>query len=97
MIEPGQLSPAWGSSQWRDALVLAIDQFHPDSSDHRPQTRAKLAYTPDRPPATFDVRDRFRKSVQVWRSNEPPALGELGWDRGGIKFSSTEEVWAVGV
>ena len=63
MIEPGQLSPAWGSSQWRDALVLAIDQFHPDSSDHRPQTRAKLAYTPDALLAIFHVRDRYVKSV----------------------------------
>ena len=45
--EPDQLSSAWESFPWRDAAVLSIDQFHPESSDHRPRTRAKLLYTSD--------------------------------------------------
>jgi hypothetical protein len=60
-----RISADWNYPAWQELPSLSIDQFHPDSSDHRPQTRAKLAYTPDALLAIFHVRDRYVKSVSA--------------------------------
>src|SRR3954469_1210637 len=57
------LSGDWASRAWGDADELAIDHFHPRSSDHRPQTTAKLCYTREALHVLFRVRDRYVKSV----------------------------------
>jgi hypothetical protein len=58
-----RITADWNHPAWQTLPSLSIDQFHPESSDHRPQTRAKLAYTPDALLAIFHVRDRYVKSL----------------------------------
>src|SRR3954471_17193790 len=57
------LSTNWNDPAWREFSFVNIDQFHPQSSDHRPQTLARLAYTSDALLAMFHVRDRYVKSL----------------------------------
>src|SRR5262245_4260204 len=58
-----RLSADWNDPAWRDLPSLAINQFHPESSDPRPLTRARLAYSPDALLAIFHVRDRYVRSL----------------------------------
>jgi hypothetical protein len=60
-----ELKGQWDSPAWRQAEELAIEHFHAESSDHRPQTRLKLLYDQAGLYAIFDVRDRFVRSVQT--------------------------------
>jgi hypothetical protein len=46
-----------------DSFSLAIDHFHPASSNHHPQTRAKLTYDADALYVSFHVRDRYVKCL----------------------------------
>ena len=48
---------------WRDLPAIQIDRFHALSSDHHPQTQAKLLYDRDALHAIFHVRDRFVKCL----------------------------------
>jgi len=52
--------PAW---QWVEAVELSI--FRPESSDHRPRTRAKLLYDPSNIYGIFHVLDRYVRSVET--------------------------------
>lgn len=54
---------AFDSPMWRDVPALAINQFHPRSSDHRPRTLARIAYDPQSLCVRFDVEDRYVRSV----------------------------------
>jgi hypothetical protein len=47
------------SAAWQQADALRIDQFRPESSDHRPATEVRLLYDDDHIYALFRVRDRF--------------------------------------
>ena len=61
-VQP-ELLGLWDSPAWRQAEALAVTHFHAASSDHRPQTRAKLLYDDDGIYAIFDVRDRYVRCV----------------------------------
>lgn len=60
---PQTLSLDWDGPGWRECQALAIDQFHPRSTDHRPITHAKLLATSDSLSVLFRVQDRYVKSV----------------------------------
>ena len=50
--------PAWQRAEW-----LEIASFRPESSDHRPRTRARLLHAGDRLLGLFSVEDRFVRCV----------------------------------
>ncbi len=53
----------WDGSVWKNALALEVGHFRPESSDHRPITRAKLLYGFDALYGIFRVEDRFVRCV----------------------------------
>jgi hypothetical protein len=58
-------TPQWESDFWKDVPIISIDQFHPESSDHRPVTEARICYSESQLHVIFRVRDRYVKSVAV--------------------------------
>jgi hypothetical protein len=55
----------WDSPIWKSITPLAIDQFHPRSSDHHPIVHAKVGHTGNAVHAIYRVQDRYVKSVGV--------------------------------
>jgi hypothetical protein len=55
----------WEAPEWRDVPALEIACFHPQSSAHRPRTRARLAWDPVSLHAIFRVEDRWVRCVHL--------------------------------
>jgi hypothetical protein len=55
----------WDSEFWAQADTAFIDQFHEKSSDHRPQSSAKLSYCKEGIFLIFKVKDRYVLSVNT--------------------------------
>jgi hypothetical protein len=55
---------------WEHADVAEVASFHPASSDHRPQTRARMLYDDDGLYVSFHVRDRY----VLARHTEPQSM-----------------------
>ena len=55
----------WRHPVWQSAQTLAVDQFRPESSDHRPVTRARLLRGGDGIHGIFHVQDRFVRCVRT--------------------------------
>ena len=53
---------------WQQTGVLAINQFRPESSDHRPITHAKLLYDVNQIYVIFRVEDRYVRCVDTKRN-----------------------------
>lgn len=49
----------WGDACWSKVAAGQVDQFHPDSSSHRPNTRFKAIYDPRAIHLFFQVQDRY--------------------------------------
>jgi hypothetical protein len=64
------LAAGWGDPAWAERPVLEITSFRPESSEHRPLTRARLAYDEKGLGGVFHVRDRYVRSVHT-RFGEP--------------------------
>jgi len=62
---PFDLTPGWTDPPWLDVPVLLIDQFRPESSDHRPQTEVKLLHDQDRLYLFYRVADCFVKATRT--------------------------------
>lgn len=68
---PGLVLPAelldldWDGSAWADVPALAIAQFLPASSSHRPHTELKLQHSLRGLHGLFRVRDRFVRCVHT--------------------------------
>ncbi len=60
---PPALTGAWDSPVWTQAPTLAIDWFHPKSTDHRPRTEARLLYDEEGLYVIFRVQDRYVRST----------------------------------
>lgn len=58
-----ELQGLWEGPAWRDAPLLEVSHFRPESSDHRPETQAKLLYDLNHLYGIFRVRDRYVRSV----------------------------------
>lgn len=54
---------AWDGPAWKDTGILDISHFRPESSDHRPQTQAKLMYGFEGIYGIFRVKDKFVRCV----------------------------------
>lgn len=59
------LNHSWTDSPWAGAPVLPIDQFRPESSDHRPRTEVKLLYDLERLYLFYRVEDCFVKATRT--------------------------------
>ena len=57
--KPPLLLGQWDDPGWRKISPLEINHFHPESSDHRPTTRVKMAYDAAHLYVLFDVDDRY--------------------------------------
>ncbi|MBN1257292.1 MAG: carbohydrate-binding family 9-like protein, partial [Planctomycetes bacterium] len=47
---------------WQDVPALCIDNYHPEASDHRPETKAKAVYTEEAVFLLYSVRDKYVRS-----------------------------------
>ena len=59
------LAGAWDSAAWETAETLPIAVFRPESTDHRPETSARLLYDADRIYGIFRVRDRYVRCIHT--------------------------------
>lgn len=53
----------WESSVWQQAQTLQVDNFHPQSSAHRPNTQVKLLYDEKNLYVIFRIEDQYVKAV----------------------------------
>jgi len=60
-----RLEARWEDNAWRHVPSLSIDRFRPESSDHRPRTRAKLVADDQGLYGLFQVEDRYIRSVHT--------------------------------
>jgi len=60
-----ELQKEWDSIVWQQAPALPIAAFRPESTGHRPQTEAKLLYSPAALHGFFRVRDRYVRCVHT--------------------------------
>jgi len=60
-----ELEGRWDGPAWGRVPPLAIDRFHPRSSDHRPGTEARLLHGGDEFHVLFRVDDRYVRAVHT--------------------------------
>jgi hypothetical protein len=71
-VPPGP-TPDWQDPAWARADILEISHFRPESSGHRPRTRARLLYEPRGIHGLFQVHDRYVRCLrthyfdEVWK------------------------------
>ena len=65
-----RLEDGWDDPPWAGTETLEIASFRPEGSDHRPRTRARLAYDDEGLAGLFLVEDRYVRSVHT-RFGEP--------------------------
>jgi len=69
------LDKNWNDPAWSAARVVQIDQFRPESSDHRPRTSARFLYTNDGICGIYKIDDQYVRSVRteycsdVWKDS----------------------------
>jgi len=54
-----RLDGDWDSPLWKRAQTITIDRFRPESSDHRPVTRARVLYDAEQLYVMFRVEDQY--------------------------------------
>lgn len=64
-LRPPTPDEPWSGPNWKRAGVIDIARYHPQSSDHRPTTQAKLLYDDDGLYVHFRVEDRYVLSRQT--------------------------------
>jgi len=73
--QPPSLDANWDSSAWVNARTLEINQFRPESSGHRPRTRARLFHNGLALHGIFKVQDRYVRCTRteyfadVWKDS----------------------------
>jgi len=60
-----ELEGKWDGPAWAEAETAEVKLFRPDSSDHRPVTRAKLLYDAEAIYGIFHVRDKYVRAVHT--------------------------------
>ena len=60
---PPALDAPWSASPWNKSSVIAVDQYHPHSTSHRPETQAKILYDHRGLYVMFRVKDRYVKAI----------------------------------
>lgn len=62
---PPNLDALAGEGIWAESEVFAIDQYHPDGSDHHPRATARALYDDEALYLQFSVEDRYVRAVQT--------------------------------
>lgn len=91
---PPELTVArgWDDPAWATAPALDVDEFRPESSNHRPRTQARLAHGPSGLFGIFRVLDRFVRCVHrrfqdpVYQDSCVEAFLQPKPDRGYLNF-----------
>ncbi len=89
---PPGLAGGWDSDPWVKAPPLAIDRFHPRSSEHRPKAQARLLFDDRFLYAIFRVEDRYVRAVstafqgRVWTDSCVELFVRPRQDRGYFNF-----------
>ncbi|HVV01784.1 MAG TPA: carbohydrate-binding family 9-like protein [Verrucomicrobiae bacterium] len=71
---PG-MEPSWNDRAWEAASILEAGHFRPESSGHRPQTRARLLYDAAGLHGIYHVRDQYVRCLgtqyfdPVWKDS----------------------------
>lgn len=55
----------WEDEAWKDAQVVTLESVRPESSEHRPEVKAKVVHDDNALYGIFQVRDRYVKSVHT--------------------------------
>ena len=55
----------WESREWAGVPILDVDQFHPESSGHRPRVQARMQYDAEAVYGLFRVEDRYVRCVHT--------------------------------
>lgn len=53
------MRPDWNAAEWQQAEIAGITHFHPESSRHRPETKARICYHQKGINLLFTVLDRY--------------------------------------
>ncbi len=86
------LDAAWSDTVWARADTLKIRQFRPESSNHRPQTSARLLYDAAGIHGIFRVEDRYVRCVrtqyldEVWKDSCVEFFARPKPERGYLNF-----------
>jgi hypothetical protein len=64
------MNPAWDEPAWVGAETLEINNFRPESSNHRPRTYARLLHEPAGVHGIFQVQDRYVRAVRTQYQDE---------------------------
>jgi hypothetical protein len=82
----------WSDPVWAQAETLEIRHFRPESSDHRPQTSARMLYDAKGVYGIFSVQDRYVRCVRtqyhdpVWKDSCVEFFAQPKPDRGYFNF-----------
>ncbi|HOC56843.1 MAG TPA: carbohydrate-binding family 9-like protein [Verrucomicrobiota bacterium] len=88
----GDLPAEWSAPVWAKAETLEVAHFRPESSDHRPQTSARLLYDIGGIHGMFRVQDRYVRCVRtryhdaVWKDSCVEFFAQPRPDRGYFNF-----------
>jgi len=87
-----RLNGSWHGDVWGDIPFLDIARFRPESSKHRPVTRAKMLYSPDGILGLFQVKDQYIRCTrsqfqdEVYKDSCVEFFVQPGPDRGYFNF-----------
>ncbi|SPE52257.1 conserved hypothetical protein [Verrucomicrobia bacterium] len=86
------LEAGWDHPLWASAETLELARFRPESSDHRPRTRARLLYDERYLHGIFHVQDRFVRCLrtryleEVWKDSCVEFFAQPRHSRGYFNF-----------
>ena len=60
-----EFSGLWDGPVWNRSDTLSVNQFHPASSNHRPEVAARLLYDREGIYVHFKIKDRYVRSVHT--------------------------------
>lgn len=69
------LGKSWNDPAWASANIAQIENFRPESSDHRPKTSARFLYNDDGICGIYKVEDQYVRSIrteycsEVWKDS----------------------------
>lgn len=59
------INGCWNEGDWKNANIVNVDVFREESSDHRPEVKAKLLYDDKGIYGLYNVKDQYVRSVNI--------------------------------
>ena len=60
---PADIAADWNSADWKDAEIIKINNFRPESSNHHPEVECRLQHDGKGFYGLFQVKDKYIRSV----------------------------------